>query len=249
MSRILRIAAAQSGPIQKADSRQSVVRRMTDLLDQANEQKCDLVVFTELALTTFFPRWYITDQAEVDRGSSARCPMPPPVRCSNARPRTRSESRSATRSSHRTATASIHRSWPTATARSVTYSQGKQNQRDGLPLFGWNRRFRRKIARPWRRPRAGMVMARSRSIETALKWGRGGYMPSPPPKYTPMINRVAPWVWLAVIATIFWLSFLKSGGSDIMLAEDKPAVGRSFRKRRMPAPSSARSTAGARRAG
>ena len=38
MSRILRIAAAQSGPIQKADSRQSVVRRMTDLLDQANEQ-------------------------------------------------------------------------------------------------------------------------------------------------------------------------------------------------------------------
>ena len=66
MSRILRVAAAQSGPIQKADSRQSVVKRMIDLLDQAKSQNCDLVVFTELALTTFFPRWYMTDQAEVD---------------------------------------------------------------------------------------------------------------------------------------------------------------------------------------
>ena len=66
MSRIIRVAAAQSGPIQKADSRQAVVRRMIDLLDQAKAQSCDLVVYTELALTTFFPRWYMTDQAEVD---------------------------------------------------------------------------------------------------------------------------------------------------------------------------------------
>jgi predicted amidohydrolase len=62
----LRVAAAQSGPIQKAESRQAVVRRMIDLLDQAKAQKSDLVVYTELALTTFFPRWYLTDQAEVD---------------------------------------------------------------------------------------------------------------------------------------------------------------------------------------
>ncbi len=54
------------GPIQKAESRQAVVRRMLDLLDQANAQACNFVVFTELALTTFFPRWYMTDQAEVD---------------------------------------------------------------------------------------------------------------------------------------------------------------------------------------
>src|SRR6266542_4297316 len=54
------------GPIQKADSRQVVVKRMIDLIDQAHERKCDLVVFPELALTTFFPRWYMTDQAEVD---------------------------------------------------------------------------------------------------------------------------------------------------------------------------------------
>ncbi len=66
MSRPLRVAAAQSGPIQKAESRQAVVKRLCDLLDQAHAEKVDFVVFTELALTTFFPRWYMTDQAEVD---------------------------------------------------------------------------------------------------------------------------------------------------------------------------------------
>src|SRR5438105_10567131 len=54
------------GPIQKADSRQIVVKRMLDLIDQARGEKCDLVVFPELALTTFFPRWYMEHQAEVD---------------------------------------------------------------------------------------------------------------------------------------------------------------------------------------
>ena len=38
MSRPLRVAAAQSGPIQKAESRQVVVKRLTDLLDQAYAQ-------------------------------------------------------------------------------------------------------------------------------------------------------------------------------------------------------------------
>jgi predicted amidohydrolase len=66
LSRVLRVAAAQSGAIQKAESRQAVVRRMLDLLEQAKAQKCGLVVYTELGLTTFFPRWYMTDQDEVD---------------------------------------------------------------------------------------------------------------------------------------------------------------------------------------
>jgi len=64
--RILRVAGAQMGPIQKADSRQVVVARMIDLLDQAKAQNCDLVIYPELSLTTFFPRWYMTDQMEVD---------------------------------------------------------------------------------------------------------------------------------------------------------------------------------------
>ena len=64
--RTVRVAAAQMGPIQKADSRQAVVARMLALLDQAIDQGCDLIVYPELTLTTFFPRWYMTDQAEVD---------------------------------------------------------------------------------------------------------------------------------------------------------------------------------------
>ena len=61
------IGAAQMGPIQRADDRAAVVERMIALLDQANAGGCDLVVFPELALTTFFPRWMMQDQGEVDR--------------------------------------------------------------------------------------------------------------------------------------------------------------------------------------
>jgi N-carbamoyl-D-amino-acid hydrolase len=66
VTRVLRVGGAQMGPVHKADSRQAVVRRMLDLLEQAKAERCDLVVYPELALTTFFPRWYMTDQTEVD---------------------------------------------------------------------------------------------------------------------------------------------------------------------------------------
>lgn len=65
MSRILRVAAAQLGPIQKADSRAMVVARMLALMEEAKAQDCDLVAFPELALTTFFPRWYCEDRKEM----------------------------------------------------------------------------------------------------------------------------------------------------------------------------------------
>lgn len=68
------IGGAQMGPIQKADSREVVVERMIALLDQAKDAGCDLVVFPELALTTFFPRWYMEDQAEVDRWFESEMP-------------------------------------------------------------------------------------------------------------------------------------------------------------------------------
>lgn len=58
------IGGAQMGPIQKADSREAVVHRMIVLLDQAKSAGCGLVVFPELALTTFFPRWWTEDTAE-----------------------------------------------------------------------------------------------------------------------------------------------------------------------------------------
>jgi len=60
------IGAAQMGPIQKAENRDAVVLRMVALLEQAHEAHCNLVVFPELALTTFFPRHYMEDQKEVD---------------------------------------------------------------------------------------------------------------------------------------------------------------------------------------
>jgi N-carbamoyl-D-amino-acid hydrolase len=76
VSRILRVGGAQLGPVQKAESRQSVVRRMLDLLAQANANSCDLVVYPELALTTFFPRWYMTDPIEIDCWFEREMPNP-----------------------------------------------------------------------------------------------------------------------------------------------------------------------------
>jgi predicted amidohydrolase len=60
------VAAAQLGAVQKADTRAMVVARMIDLMDQAHAQGADLIVYPELALTTFFPRWYYQDRAEAD---------------------------------------------------------------------------------------------------------------------------------------------------------------------------------------
>ena len=64
--RVVTVAAAQMGPIQKAEGRQQVVARMLELMRGAKARGCDLIVYPELALTTFFPRWYMTDWAEVD---------------------------------------------------------------------------------------------------------------------------------------------------------------------------------------
>lgn len=66
MSRILRVAGAQLGPIQKAESRETVVERLITLMQQAAAEGCDLIVYPELALTTFFPRWYVEDLSEMD---------------------------------------------------------------------------------------------------------------------------------------------------------------------------------------
>ncbi|SEE02515.1 Predicted amidohydrolase [Rhizobiales bacterium GAS188] len=64
--RMLTVAGAQMGPIQKADTRQTVIARMLALMDEAKARGCDLIIYPELALTTFFPRWYMTDQREID---------------------------------------------------------------------------------------------------------------------------------------------------------------------------------------
>ena len=67
MGRFLTVGAAQMGPIQRSHSRRDVVERLIAHLREAKRMGCELVVFPELTLTTFFPRWWMEDQAEVDR--------------------------------------------------------------------------------------------------------------------------------------------------------------------------------------
>lgn len=66
MTRLVRVAAAQMGPIQRDDTREEVVERLLTLLRDAHHKRADLVVFPELALTTFFPRWFCEDLAEAN---------------------------------------------------------------------------------------------------------------------------------------------------------------------------------------
>ena len=76
MSRVITVGAAQLGPIQRADARPQVVKRLLELLHQAKSHGCDLVVFPELALTTFFPRWWMEKQAEIDAFFEREMPGP-----------------------------------------------------------------------------------------------------------------------------------------------------------------------------
>ena len=66
MSRVVTVAAAQLGPIALAESREQVVARLVHLMRQAASHGCDLIVYPELALTTFFPRWYFERQEDID---------------------------------------------------------------------------------------------------------------------------------------------------------------------------------------
>ena len=66
MTRFLTVGAAQMGPIQRSDTRRDVVERLIAHLREAKRMGCELVVFPELTLTTFFPRWWMTDQAEIN---------------------------------------------------------------------------------------------------------------------------------------------------------------------------------------
>ena len=59
MARLLTIAAAQMGPVSRTESRDDVVERLIGMLRDAAGRGAGLVVFPELALTTFFPRWHV----------------------------------------------------------------------------------------------------------------------------------------------------------------------------------------------
>ncbi|HEY7365645.1 MAG TPA: N-carbamoyl-D-amino-acid hydrolase [Methylomirabilota bacterium] len=74
--RTITVGAAQLGPIARAESRSDVVKRLLAHLHEAKARGCELVVFPELALTTFFPRWYMEDQGEIDRFFEREMPGP-----------------------------------------------------------------------------------------------------------------------------------------------------------------------------
>jgi hypothetical protein len=76
MSRTLGIAAAQIGPVPRSQSRAETLDRLIALLRQAKRGDCELVVFTECALTPFFPHWWSDDPAENDQYCERSMPGP-----------------------------------------------------------------------------------------------------------------------------------------------------------------------------
>jgi N-carbamoyl-D-amino-acid hydrolase len=66
-SRKLGLAVAQMGPVNLADDRRRVVGRLVAMPREAKRGGAQLVVFPELALTTFFPRYCMSEQQAVER--------------------------------------------------------------------------------------------------------------------------------------------------------------------------------------
>ena len=76
MARYLITASAQMGPIAKSETRIDTVARLLAMMREAHGRGAKLVVFTEMALTTFFPRWMIDDEAELDSYYETAMPSP-----------------------------------------------------------------------------------------------------------------------------------------------------------------------------
>jgi predicted amidohydrolase len=76
MARIITVGAAQFGPVARTESREQVVQRLLALMREAHGRSCDLVVFTEVALTAFFPHWYMEDDDEIDSYFEREMPSP-----------------------------------------------------------------------------------------------------------------------------------------------------------------------------
>lgn len=76
MARVVVVAAAQLGPVQRRDTRADVVDRMLVLLRAAAGRGAQLIAYPELALTTFFPRWFFASEAELDEFFETEVPSP-----------------------------------------------------------------------------------------------------------------------------------------------------------------------------
>jgi predicted amidohydrolase len=76
MARAFTAAVAQLGPIGRAESRRSAVARMCAQMRDAAGRGARIVVFPELALTSFFPRWWMDDPSEIDAWFDRDMPSP-----------------------------------------------------------------------------------------------------------------------------------------------------------------------------
>ncbi len=70
------LAAAQLGPISRDEPRESAVQRMIAMMHDAHGRGARVIVYPELALTTFFPRWYFEDERELDLFYEKHMPSP-----------------------------------------------------------------------------------------------------------------------------------------------------------------------------
>ncbi len=70
------LAVAQMGPVHRADTRAAAVARLMALMEEAAQRGARLVVFPELALTTFFPRYWIDSADELDAFFERAMPGP-----------------------------------------------------------------------------------------------------------------------------------------------------------------------------
>jgi len=77
MNRYLTLAACQTGPVARRASRPEIVGRLMHLLERAAAAGAELAVFPEMALTTFFPRWPLDDQRDIDAFYETALPGPP----------------------------------------------------------------------------------------------------------------------------------------------------------------------------
>ncbi|EAT83959.2 hypothetical protein SNOG_08791 [Parastagonospora nodorum SN15] len=76
--RLLTVAAAQLGPITSLDSpRSDALTRMINLCSEAAEKNVRLLVFPELAFTTFFPGYIIEKQEDIDKFFEPASPKDP----------------------------------------------------------------------------------------------------------------------------------------------------------------------------
>ncbi|KAF2815251.1 carbon-nitrogen hydrolase [Mytilinidion resinicola] len=66
MPRIVRIAAAQVGAVHIWSKRLDTLKRLLKLLDDAASRGAQVVLFPETTLTTFFPRYFFSDDAELE---------------------------------------------------------------------------------------------------------------------------------------------------------------------------------------